>query len=129
AFIFGSETFGLSIEEVSLCNRLITINGNPDYFSLNLAQAVQVITYELFSQLNQSMEFLKQYPNLSSREEVAGLVEHFELTMQEIGFFEKRNQERLMRRVQRIIDKSNIEKEEIDILRGFLNLVNQKTKL
>ncbi|QRN41851.1 MAG: RNA methyltransferase [Neisseriaceae bacterium] len=129
AFIFGSETFGLNIEEVSLCNRLITINGNPDYFSLNLAQTVQVVAYELFSQLNHPITSLKQYPNLSTRKEVLGLVEHFEVTMQEIGFFEKRNKKRLMRRIQRMIDKSNIEKEEIDILRGFLNLVSHKTKL
>ena len=40
ALVFGNETFGLSIEEVQACNRLMTINGNPDYFSLNLAQAV-----------------------------------------------------------------------------------------
>ncbi|RKV69843.1 MAG: RNA methyltransferase, partial [Neisseria sp.] len=50
ALVFGNETFGLSIEEVQACNRLMTINGNPDYFSLNLAQAVQVVCYEIFSQ-------------------------------------------------------------------------------
>ena len=41
ALVFGNETFGLSIDEVQHCNRLMTISGNPDYFSLNLAQAVQ----------------------------------------------------------------------------------------
>lgn len=125
ALVFGSETFGLSIEEVTLCNRLITIPGNPNYLSLNLAQAVQVISYELFSQLNYELSHLKTNENLASRSEVQGLVDHFELIMEQQGFFERRNKTRLLRRLQRFIDKAQVEKEEIDILRGFLSSLNK----
>ena len=54
-----NETFGLSIEEVELCNVLVTIPGNPAYFSLNLAQAVQVLAYELFSHTGQDLDALR----------------------------------------------------------------------
>jgi tRNA/rRNA methyltransferase len=60
ALVFGNETFGLSIEEVEQCNRLVTIPGNPDYFSLNLAMAVQVMTYELFSHTGVDVEYLRR---------------------------------------------------------------------
>ena len=48
AIVFGAERTGLTIEQLEKCNRLVTIPGNPDYFSLNLAQAVQIICYEIY---------------------------------------------------------------------------------
>ncbi|MFH4355502.1 MAG: RNA methyltransferase [Neisseriaceae bacterium] len=131
AFVFGSETFGLSIQEASLCNRLITIPGNPEYFSLNLAQAVQVIAYELLCQAQTESAYLFQTTpsvKLATRKEVSGLVKHWEHTMNTLGFFRKRSKDRLLRRLQRFIDKSAIETEEIDILRGFLSTIDQRLK-
>ena len=126
AFVFGSETFGLSIQDITLCNRLITIHGNPNYFSLNLAQAVQVVGYELFSQLYQTLSFSSNRPQLASREAVIGLCQHWEQVMSDIGFFKQRSQTRLVRRMLRWLNKSQLEKEEIDILRGFLSTVEKK---
>lgn len=126
AFVFGSETFGLSIQDITLCNRLITICGNPNYFSLNLAQAVQVIGYELFNQLNPIPYFSDNRRDLASREAVISLCQHWEQVMLEIGFFKKRNQTRLIRRFMHWLDKSQAEKEEIDILHGFLSTVEKK---
>ncbi len=127
ALVFGNETFGLSIDEVQSCNRLITINGNPDYFSLNLSQAVQVVCYELFSQVDLSMDYLQQSNELATHEQVQGMVDHMGATMDELGFFERRNGERLMRRMKRLFDRAAVEREEIDILRGFFKLISKKT--
>ncbi|PIT48072.1 RNA methyltransferase [Snodgrassella communis] len=126
ALVFGNETFGLSIEEVQSCNRLITINGNPDYFSLNLAQAVQVICYELFSHVDISMAYLKQQPNLATHQQTSSMVEHLRQVMDTAGFFNRRNEERLMRRMAAMFDRAQLSTEDIDILRGFYNTVNHQ---
>ena len=126
ALVFGNETFGLNIEEVQSCNRLMTINGNPDFFSLNLAQAVQVVCYELFSQLDQSLDFLIQEDHPATHEQIVGLVGHLESVMDDIGFFDRRNSERMMRRMQGLFSSANTQTEDIDILRGFLSTAKRK---
>ncbi|VEH87156.1 tRNA/rRNA methyltransferase [Neisseria animaloris] len=128
ALVFGNETFGLSIEEVQNCNRLMTINGNPDYFSLNLAQAVQVVCYELFSQTDMPMKHLEQETRPATHEQIAGMVGHMESVMNDIGFFNRRNSERLMRRMQNLFMRADTQTEDIDILRGFLNTVKRNLK-
>ena len=127
ALVFGNETFGLSIEEAGQCNRLVTIAGNPDYFSLNLAQAVQVMSYELFSQLDFPLDHLRFQTERASRDEVEGLYGHLDHTLSGIGFYERRNSERLMRRLRTLFDRADLERQEIDILRGILKQVERKT--
>lgn len=126
ALVFGNETFGLSIEETHACNRVMTINGNPEYFSLNLAQAVQVVAYELFSHSDVPLDYLQPQQQPATHEQVAGMVQHWEEVMEQAGFFERRERSRLMRRVQRLFDRAMPEVEEIDIVRGFLKTVSQK---
>lgn len=126
ALVFGNETFGLSIEEVQACNRLMTISGNPDYFSLNLAQAVQVVCYEIFSQTDMPMTHLQQEDHAASHAQIKGMVAHMESVMDEIGFFNRRNGERLMRRMQNLFGRANTQTEDIDILRGFFNTVSRR---
>ncbi|MFC2563557.1 MAG: RNA methyltransferase [Neisseria sp.] len=126
ALVFGNETFGLSIEEVQACNRLMTINGNPDYFSLNLAQAVQVVCYEIFSQTDMPMTHLQQEDHAATHEQIKGMVAHMESVMDDIGFFNRRNSERLMRRMQSLFGRANTQTEDIDILRGFFNTVSHR---
>lgn len=126
ALVFGNETYGLSIEEVQSCNRLITINGNPEYFSLNLAQAVQVICYELFSHVNSSMAHLIQPKNLAPHQQTHDMVAHLRQVMDKAGFFNRRNETRLMRRMAAMFDRAQLSTEDIDILRGFYNTINQQ---
>ncbi len=128
ALVFGNETFGLNIDEVQQCNRLMTISGNPDYFSLNLAQAVQVVCYELFSQTEVAMAHLEQEDHPATHAQIGGLVGHLESVMDEVGFFNRRNSERLMRRMQSLFSRANTQTEDIDILRGFLNTVHRHLK-
>lgn len=126
ALVFGNETFGLSIEEVQCCNRLMTINGNPDYFSLNLAQAVQVVSYEIYSQVGVSMEHLVHPKNAATHAQIVGMVNHMESLMNDIGFFNRRNSERMMRRMQNLFARAGTETEDIDILRGFFNTLKKR---
>ena len=126
ALVFGNETYGLSIEEVQACNRLMTINGNPDYFSLNLAQAVQVVCYEIYSQTDSSMEHLKVEKNTATHAQIGGMVAHMQGLMEDIGFFNRRNGERIIRRLQNLFARAGTETEDIDILRGFFNTVKKR---
>lgn len=128
ALVFGNETFGLNIDEVALCNRLLTINGNPDYFSLNLAQAVQVVAYELFTHTENTLSHLQADCEPATHQQVSGLCDHFAEVMDESGFFARRQKTRLMRRVRRLFDRAQVEREEVDILRGFLKTVSQRMK-
>lgn len=125
SLVFGNETFGLSIDEVQHCNRLMTISGNPNYFSLNLAQAVQVVCYELFSQVNQDMSHLIPERNLATADQVAGMVQHLEQTMEQLDFFRSRNQERMMRRLHALFNRADTTTEDVDILRGFYKKIQQ----
>ncbi|MDF7676024.1 RNA methyltransferase [Neisseriaceae bacterium ESL0693] len=128
ALVFGNETFGLSIEEAQSCNRLITINGNPDYFSLNLAQAVQVMCYEIFSHADVAMDYLKQPMHYASHEQINGMVMHLRDTMQDVRFFDRRNEVRLIRRMSAMFNRAELTTEDIDILRGFFNTVSQRVQ-
>ena len=126
ALVFGNETYGLSIEEVQACNGLMTINGNPDYFSLNLAQAVQVVCYEIYSQTDSSMEHLKVEKNTATHAQIGGMVAHMQGLMEDIGFFNRRNGERIIRRLQNLFARAGTETEDIDILRGFFNTIKKR---
>ena len=126
ALVFGNETYGLSIDEVQQCNRLMTISGNPDYFSLNLAQAVQVVCYEIYSQTDSSMEHLKVEKNTATHAQIGGMVAHMQGLMEDIGFFNRRNGERIIRRLQNLFARAGTETEDIDILRGFFNTVKKR---
>lgn len=126
ALVFGNETNGLSIDEVQNCNRLMTINGNPDYFSLNLAQAVQVVCYEIFSQTDNPMTHLIQSDNPATHQQTQGLIDHLESTMQQVDSFRNRNSDRMMRRMNALFHRANPTREDIDILRGFFTRISQK---
>jgi tRNA/rRNA methyltransferase len=125
ALVFGNETFGLSIDEVEQCNRLITIPGNPDYFSLNLAMAVQVLSYELFSHAGVGVEYLKPDNEPATREETEGFYRHLDHTLEAIGYYQRRNGERLIRRLRTLFDRTRLQREEIDILRGMLKQIER----
>jgi tRNA/rRNA methyltransferase len=125
ALVFGNETFGLSIEEVEQCNRLVTIPGNPEYFSLNLAMAVQVMTYELFSHVGVGVDYLRAESPSATGDDVEGLCGHLDQTMEQIGYYRRRNSERLKRRMRTLFNRAGLLREEVDILRGFFKQVQR----
>lgn len=120
AIVFGNETFGLSKEELACCQALMTIPANPEYSSLNLGAAVQVMTYEL--RRTALAETLAQ-PELDAADlaDVERFYAHLEKTLIEIGFLNPASPKRLMPKLRRLFSRTRLQKEEINILRGMLS--------
>ena len=120
AVVFGTENSGLSNEELDLCQILMTIPGNPDYFSLNVASAIQVFAYQNYIS-NTTTEFDKSNNEIASYDEVEGFYAHLAQVLEHIEYFEdKRPKELLMRRMRRFFGRAEPEKEEVAIFRGIL---------
>lgn len=129
ALVFGNETFGLTGAQVEKCQLLVTIPANPRYSSLNVAAAVQVLAYEL--RLAAHGEDARREPPqpLASFEELERFYEHLERTLLETGFLNPAYNKKLMPRLRRLFGRSQLEQEEVNILRGLLKtLVNPKRR-
>ncbi|MDP6728149.1 MAG: TrmH family RNA methyltransferase, partial [Gammaproteobacteria bacterium] len=128
AVIFGTENSGLTNEELDLCHILMTIPGNPDYFSLNVAAAIQVFAYQNLVS-NIQTDFDKETNKLASFEELEGFYKHLEQALDHLEYFEeKRPKELLMRRLRRLFGRNYPEQEEIAILRGILRNIKPYSK-
>ena len=128
AVIFGTENSGLTNKELDLCHILMTIPGNPDYFSLNVASAIQVFAYQYFVS-NIQVDFESSENELASFEELEGFYIHLEQVLDHIDYFdENRPKSLLMRRLRRLFGRSYPEKEEVSILRGILKGIKPYNK-
>jgi len=122
ALVFGNERFGLPNEVVEQCNVLINIPANPEYSSLNLAQAVQVLTYEcrmaeVDGQLGPSaIGFQGEAASLA---QIEGMYAHLEDALVAIEFLNADNPKKLMPRLKRLFARTQLEVEEVNILRGI----------
>ncbi|MGB6053897.1 MAG: TrmH family RNA methyltransferase, partial [Burkholderiaceae bacterium] len=125
ALVFGNERFGLPNEAVEKCNVLINIPANPDYSSLNLAQAVQVLAYECRQAVLEPLSAAGAGQTVGFRGEAAGVAEiegmfeHLEQALTEIGFLDPNNPKKLMPRLKRLFARAQLETEEVNILRGI----------
>jgi tRNA/rRNA methyltransferase len=119
AVVFGNETVGLSNEEVMRCSRLAHIPASDEYASLNLAQAVQVMAYEVrIASLAPAGPSPRADP--ASHEEIEQLYAHLERSLYASGFLHPRYPRKLMDRFRRLFAKAKLEKVEVNILRGML---------
>lgn len=129
AIVFGSEKNGLSSEQAELCNRLLTIPGNPEYFSLNLASAVQIVAYELYcGGLNDNhplMEKLSKVASTATFADNQGILFHLDDILQHINFYTKKERERTLRNLQHIVHKADLERQEVDLLRGIFKEIQR----
>jgi tRNA/rRNA methyltransferase len=125
ALVFGSETFGLSNEQLMKCRWLINVPSNPEYASLNLAQAVQVLAYELRCNLDDRPLPLPRF-ELASHEAVEGVLLELEKTLLDIEFLDPAHPKRLMPRLRRFFARAGLEKEEVAIWRGILATVQRQ---
>ncbi|MFT4171019.1 MAG: RNA methyltransferase [Rhodocyclaceae bacterium] len=121
ALVFGNETYGLSNDELALCQVPVMIPANPDYASLNLASAVQLMCYELRLACVITGQAPAQQADLATVDEVEQLYAHFQSAMTRSGFFDPANPKRLMPRLRRLFGRVRLEKDEVNILRGMLN--------
>ena len=122
ALVFGNETSGLSNEELGLCRRWAMIPVNPEFSSLNLAAAVQVMCYELrLAALDPGLPpAISGAGELASHDEVEGLIAHVERAALSSGFLDPASPKRLIPRLRRMFSRAVPEKKEVDILRGLL---------
>jgi tRNA/rRNA methyltransferase len=124
ALVFGTEMSGLSNAELDLCQLLAMIPTNAAFSSLNLAAAVQVMCYEIrMATLDQENQIQPARANpLATSDELEGFYQHLEEVLIQIGYYNPAEPRKLMQRVRRIYARANLEKEEVNILRGVLKL-------
>ncbi|MDQ7075044.1 MAG: RNA methyltransferase [Gammaproteobacteria bacterium] len=132
AIVFGRERIGLTNEELQLCHTLLHIPTNPDYSSLNVASAVQVVAYELRMAFLSSESAPVVEPvaadALARAEEMAHFYTHLEQTLVELEFLDPKNPRQLMPRLQRFFHRSQPTQLELGMLRGILSAALKKKK-
>lgn len=131
ALIFGNERFGLPNEIVEKCNVLINIPANPNYSSLNLSQAAQVLAYECrVAALGDALAdtAIGFQGEAASLVQVDGMYEHLERALVAIDFLDADNPKKLMPRLKRLFSRTGLETEEVNILRGIARQILAKTK-
>jgi tRNA (cytidine32/uridine32-2'-O)-methyltransferase len=127
ALVFGREHSGLTNEELQLCDYMINIPTNPDFSSLNVASAIQVLCYEIFKRgVNQvEIEKSKTQDSAATRHELEGYFEHLEQVLTTTQFLDSENPGLLMRRLRRLYHRIELSKIEVNILRGILSSVEK----
>lgn len=128
ALVFGREHSGLSNREMDLCNDLLYIPSNPEFSSLNVAAAVQVVAYEL--RLAASAPGAAAAPAgepLAGADDLERFYVHLEETLVHIGFLDPENPRQLMRRLRRLFNRTGLEQTELNILRGILTETGKRT--
>ena len=132
AVVFGREDRGLTNEELGLCNLHVHIPTDPEYSSLNLSQAVQIMVYEIRSAIlenegnegndgNWDVEF-------ADNDQTERLISHMDELMQEVDFYETDNPRKLLLRVRRFFKRSRLDVMEVNIFRGLFAAIQKKLK-
>lgn len=126
AVVFGCEQSGLSNEEIDRCQFLVRIPTSPDYGSLNLAAAVQIIAYEIRVAHEQEADAAVAPEHLPvSAGEMERFYAHLEETLVGLGFLDPGNPRQLMRRLRRLYNRARPDENEVNILRGILAAAQQ----
>ena len=133
ALVFGNETKGLSNEELQRCQRSVFIPANPDYTSLNLGAAVQVLCYELrvaaFAGTPPVVTRTVPFESpAATHDDVERFYTHLESVMIQTGFHDPQRPKRLMSKLRRLFSRIALERDEINILRGILDAVEKKVR-
>lgn len=131
-FLFGSERFGMSNEDVYRCNVALSIPTNPKFGSLNLGAAIQLIAYEWRLALGGFTESVRAEPveainpstssgrteGLADAAQITGMLKHWEQSLTDIGFLDPAAPKKLMPRLNQLFNRAQLTQEEIHILRG-----------
>lgn len=127
AILFGPERAGLQNEQMDKCNALVYIPANPDYSSLNLAAAVQLIAYELnFARAVFEPLPPPEYPPATA-DSMEFFYAHLQSIMLQTGFLNPDNPRNVMRKLRRLFNRAQPDSHELQILRGLLAAVDPGT--
>jgi len=124
AIIFGPEDKGLSNEHLRYCDTIVTIP-TSSFSSLNLAQAVMLICYEIF--LASRNDDLKSIPRLANRFELEGMYDHLKDVLMKIGFIQPQNPEHWMLNIRRFLSRLTLRAREVRIIRGICRQIDWYT--
>ena len=129
ALVFGPERMGLSNEDLQQCKYRVTIPTSPDYSSLNLAAAVQTLSYEIFKQSIdlENKPISKSIRTLPTSQSLENLYTHFETTLKDTGFIVKNHPGEIMQKLHNIFTRAELDESEVNILRGILSSVDRAT--
>ncbi len=149
-FLFGSERFGMRNEDVYRCHTCLSIPTNPQFGSLNLASALQVIAYDwrlaLMQRLGAAGGFgpavhpstspqvnTQPVPNeeakpLADAQQVAGMLTHLEQALVDVGFLDPTSPKKLMPRLNQLFNRAQLAQEDIHILRGIAKAMQQTAR-
>lgn len=130
AIVFGRERVGLTNEELLKCHYHLNIPANPEYSSLNLAMAVQLVSYEMrmaFLVKNRTETALSTIENIyPTAQEMEYFFVHTEQVYQSLGFIQNQG---VIQKLRRLYNRSSLEKNELNILRGMLSAVEKRLNL
>jgi tRNA/rRNA methyltransferase len=123
AILFGREDRGLTNREIERCQRIVTVPTAAGKASLNLAQAVLVMAYELFLNLDEKAALLLPSPEgkLAPHPKLEQMYEHMESALLRIGYLQEDNPRRMMRRFRRIFGRAGLNAGEVQALRGVFH--------
>ncbi|WP_409306533.1 tRNA (cytosine(32)/uridine(32)-2'-O)-methyltransferase TrmJ [Pectobacterium sp. B1J-3] len=130
ALVFGRERVGLTNDELQKCHYHVAIPANPEYSSLNLAMAVQILAYEVrvahldYLQSGKDIHGETPYPLVDDLER---FYQHLEQTLQETGFIRQAHQGQVMNKLRRLFTRARPESQELNILRGILSSIQKNT--
>lgn len=120
ALVFGSERYGMSNEDVYRCHAVLSIPTHPDYGSLNLAQAVQLLAYDWRQALGGfDVQARTPDPNLADGLAIQGLLAHLQGSLEAIGYLDPAAPKKLMPRLNQLFNRAQLTSEEVHILRGI----------
>ena len=122
ALVFGPERTGLDNQHLSLCTHRVWLDANPEYPSLNLAQALMVSAFTLREALNSNSEDPLLSPNqvdYADPAAISAMLDHWRSGLEAIGYLDPANPKKLMARLQALFARSRLQKEEINLLRGI----------
>ena len=125
------ESSGLTTAEIGKCQITVHIPANPHYASLNLAAAVQLMAYELRMASTETMPAASQQSiyRLASFQEIELFYSHLEQAMIYSGFLDPAQPKRLMQRIRRLFARAQLEKEEVNILRGMISALEKRQRV
>lgn len=128
ALVFGPERTGLTNEDLASCSGLVRIPSDPAYESLNLAQAVQVLAYELRCAGEAPAPGTPRPVALAPVEELEKLNSHLGAVLEEVDFTDRGGGPNLLNRLARIFGRAELDQHEVNLLRGFLAAVQARRR-
>ncbi len=126
ALMFGSERFGLANEDLEHCAQLVRIPANPAYSSLNLAMSVQLLTYELLVARERPVTKQQWEAPPAAAAELEHFYAHLARVLEEIEFEDRTGY--LMERLRRLFNRTGLDRNEVNLLRGILSAVSGKRR-